>query len=46
LGAVLLAMIFAVADPHHGQGSFVALWIAAGFAALAGVCSALRLRQA
>jgi DHA2 family multidrug resistance protein-like MFS transporter len=45
LGAVLLAMIFAVADPHHGSGSFVALWIAAGFAALAGVCSALRLRQ-
>ena len=45
LGAVLLAMIFAVADPHHGQGSLVALWIAAGFAALAGICSALRLRQ-
>lgn len=45
LGAVLLAMIFSVADPHHGHGSFVALWLGAGFAALAGICSALRMRQ-
>jgi DHA2 family multidrug resistance protein-like MFS transporter len=45
LGAVLLAMIFAMFDPQGGHGSFVALWLAAGFAALAGVCSALRMRQ-
>jgi DHA2 family multidrug resistance protein-like MFS transporter len=45
LGAVLLAMIFAMFDPQGGQGSFVALWLAAGFAALAGICSALRMRQ-
>jgi DHA2 family multidrug resistance protein-like MFS transporter len=46
LGAVLLAMIFAMFDPQGGHGSFVALWLAAGFAALAGVCSGLRMRQA
>jgi DHA2 family multidrug resistance protein-like MFS transporter len=45
LGAVLLAMIFAMFDPQGGHGSFVALWLAAGFAAVAGVCSALRMRQ-
>lgn len=45
LGAVLLAMIFAMFDPQGGHGSFVALWLAAGFAALAGVCSGLRMRQ-
>ena len=45
LGAVLLAMIFAMFDPQGGHGSFVALWLAAGFAALAGICSALRMRQ-
>jgi DHA2 family multidrug resistance protein-like MFS transporter len=45
LGAVLLAMIFAMFDPQDGHGSFVALWLAAGFAALAGICSALRMRQ-
>jgi MFS transporter, DHA2 family, multidrug resistance protein len=46
LGAVLLAMIFAMFDPQGGHGSFVALWLGAGFAVLAGVCSGLRLRQA
>lgn len=45
LGAVLLAMIFAMFDPQGGHGSFVALWLAAGFAAVAGVCSVLRMRQ-
>lgn len=45
LGAVLLAMIFAMFDPQGGHGSFVALWLAAGFAALAGVCSGLRMRR-
>ncbi|CAN7479349.1 MFS transporter [Polaromonas sp. LjRoot131] len=45
LGAVLLAMIFTMFDPQGGHGSFVALWLAAGFAALAGICSALRMRQ-
>jgi len=45
LGAVLLAMIFAMFDPQGGHGSFVALWLGAGFAALAGVCSGLRMRQ-
>lgn len=46
LGAVLLAMIFAMFDPQGGHGSFVALWLAAGFAAIAGLCSVLRMRQA
>jgi DHA2 family multidrug resistance protein-like MFS transporter len=32
-------------DPQGGHGSFVALWLAAGFAAVAGVCSVLRMRQ-
>jgi DHA2 family multidrug resistance protein-like MFS transporter len=45
LGAVLLAMIFAMFDPQGGHGSFVALWLAAGFAAVAGICSVLRMRQ-
>ena len=45
LGAVLLAMIFAMFDPQGGHGSFVALWLGAGFAAVAGVCSGLRMRQ-
>jgi len=45
LGAVLLAMIFAMSDPQGGHGSWVALWLGAGFAVLAGVCSALRLRR-
>jgi len=45
LGAVLLAMIFAMSDPQGGHGSWVALWLGAGFAVLAGICSALRLRR-
>ena len=45
LGAVLLAIIFSFFDPGRGQGPLVALWLAAGFAALAGTFSALRTRQ-
>ena len=46
LGAVLLAIIFSFFEANGGQGPLVALWLAAGFAAVAGVCSALRIRQA
>ncbi|MDB5930838.1 MAG: transporter [Polaromonas sp.] len=45
LGAVLLAILFSFFDIHGGQGPWAALWLAAGFAALAGVCSSLRIRQ-
>jgi len=44
LGAVVLAMIFSVSNPHDGHGPFIALGLAAALAALAGVFSALRLR--
>jgi DHA2 family multidrug resistance protein-like MFS transporter len=44
LGAVIVAVIFSVADPHNGHGPAVALGISAGFAAVAGVFSTLRLR--
>lgn len=46
LGAVVLAGIFAVWGLHDGRGEAVALMAAAGCAAVAGVCSVLRLRQA
>ena len=46
LGAVLLAIIFALFDPHNGHGPVVALWLAAAFAAVAGICSALRIKHA
>lgn len=46
LGAVLLAIIFSIWNPHDGQGPSVALAAAAACAALAGVCSTLRLRAA
>lgn len=45
LGAVLIAIIFAVFDPHNGHGPVVALWLAAAFAAVAGICSALRIKH-
>lgn len=45
MGAVLLAMIFGVFDPHDGKGPLIALWLAAGFAAVAGTFSALRIRH-
>ncbi|RYF76852.1 MAG: MFS transporter [Comamonadaceae bacterium] len=44
LGAVLLAAIFNGWDPHQGRGPMIALVLAAGFAAVAGVISTLRLR--
>ena len=46
LGAVLLAIIFSFLEPNGGQGPLFALWLAAGFAAVAGLCSALRIRNA
>ncbi|RYF77731.1 MAG: MFS transporter, partial [Comamonadaceae bacterium] len=44
LGAVLLAGIFSLWPPQLGHGPLVALGMAAGCAALAGVFSALRVR--
>ncbi|MES2412488.1 MAG: MFS transporter [Pseudomonadota bacterium] len=44
-GAVLLAVIFGIFDPHDGQGPLIALWLAAGFAAIAGACSVLRVKH-
>jgi len=46
LGAVLLAIIFSAWNPHDGHGPAVALALAAACAAVAGVCSTLRLRAA
>lgn len=43
-GAVLLAAIFGLWPPSSGQGEVLALWLAAGCAALAGVSSTLRVR--
>ena len=45
LGAVLLAIIFSFFAADDGTGPFVALWLAAGFAAVAGIFSLLRIRQ-
>jgi len=45
LGAVLLAIVFSVFDAEGGQGPVAALWLGAGFAAAAGACSTLRIRQ-
>ena len=44
LGAVIVAIIFGVANPHNGHGPTIALSLAAGFAAIAGVFSTMRLR--
>ena len=44
LGAVVVAAVFGVWSPHEGRGPLIALVLAAGFAAVAGVCSCLRLR--
>lgn len=46
LGAVMLAAIYAVWTRHDGQGETIALFLAAGFALLAGVSSSLRVRAA
>ena len=45
LGAMLLAIIFSFFAADGSTGPFVALWLAASFAAVAGICSVLRLRQ-
>ena len=45
LGAVLLAIIFGLFDSQTRQGPLVALWLGAGFAALAACFSALRVQQ-
>ena len=45
LGAVLLATLFGIVDPHGTQGPTAALALAAGFAAASALFSALRLRQ-
>ncbi len=44
LGAVLLAVIYAVWDAHDGRGEAIAFSLAAASAVLAGVCSSLRVR--
>ena len=46
LGAVLLSIIFSVADPHNGRGPVIALALAAGFAVVAGAFSSLRVGRA
>ncbi|XXQ54091.1 MFS transporter [Xenophilus aerolatus] len=46
LAAVLLAGIFSVWSPHDGRGPVIALTLAAVCAAVAGVCSTLRVRAA
>ena len=46
LGAVLIAVVFSLWSAHDGAGVQVALGLAAGFAAVAGVFSSLRLRHA
>ena len=45
LGAVLVAIIFTLWPVTGGHGTTVALYLAAGFAALAGLCSSLRLKH-
>ena len=47
LGAVLLAMIFSAvsASAHPSHAPTIALWLAAGFAAVAGVFSTLRVNR-
>ncbi|RZL89985.1 MAG: MFS transporter [Variovorax sp.] len=44
LGAVLLAMIFSLWSPLEGRGPVIALALAACFAAVAAMCSSLRMR--
>lgn len=43
LGALCASVIFSLSDPHSSQGPTIALYLAAGFAALASIFSALRL---
>ncbi|MES2532690.1 MAG: MFS transporter [Pseudomonadota bacterium] len=44
LGAVVLAGVFSVWSPHEGRGPLIALMLAAGCAAVAGIFSTLRVR--
>ena len=43
MGAVLLAVIFSTVSAHSREGPVLALWLAAGFAVVAGMFSALRV---
>ncbi|MBO9514272.1 MAG: MFS transporter, partial [Variovorax sp.] len=45
LGAVILAAVFSVWQPHDGKGQVVALSVAACCAAVAAVFSTLRTRK-
>ncbi len=44
VGAVVLAGVFSMWSPHEGRGPLIALMLASGCAALAGIFSTLRLR--
>ncbi len=46
LGAVLMSIIFSVADAHNGRGPVIALALAACFAVVAGAFSSLRMGRA
>lgn len=43
LGAVLLSIIFSITSAHNGRGPVIALVLATGFAAAAGIFSTLRV---
>ena len=45
LGAVLVAIIFTLWPVQSGHGTVVALYLAAGFAAMSGIFSSLRLKH-
>ncbi len=45
LGAVIMAIVFSVANAHDGHGPVIALALAAGLSAMAGAFSSLRLRH-
>ena len=44
IGAVAVAAVFSIWNPHQGRGPFIALVLAAACAAVAGIFSSLRLR--
>ena len=45
VGAVMMAIIFSFTNAHDGRGPLIALTLAAGLSAIAGIFSALRLRR-
>ena len=45
LGAVMMAIVFSLANAHDGHGPIIALALAAGLSAIAGTFSSLRLRH-